>query len=47
MATLVLEVEDRELEFFKEILRYFAFVTIKSEEKESNGSQVVGEDKKD
>lgn len=45
MATLVLEVEDRELEFFKELLSYFPFVTIKSEQKEINENQVSGEDK--
>lgn len=47
MATLVLEVQDEELEFFKKLLSYLPFVTIKSEQEEIDGKQVHGGIKED
>lgn len=42
MATLVLEVQDKKLKFFKDLIRHFSFVTIQSPDlDEDTDKQVI------
>ena len=43
MATLVLEIEDKKLRFFKDLIRHFSFVKIQQEDLDEDTDEQVRE----